>query len=204
MAYRVAMLTGTGVIVTIGAAFSWAGGVPVRRAAARAAGRLPLFFPPRVRDGAASVRRHVPPHRPLARPAEHRPGWPRWSPGSISSSTPALYRGWADGVPVLKEVNFPRAVGLGLLLALALMAAFRNQLAARADPRPRVVLRQGVPHLHGPGKDRPGAGLHHPGAQRRVHGQLHGLGRSSSTWASRTTTAGSRAASACPPPSPAP
>jgi PAT family beta-lactamase induction signal transducer AmpG len=31
---------------------------------------------------------------------------------------------------VLKELNFPRAIGLALLLALALMAAFRRKLAA--------------------------------------------------------------------------
>ncbi len=90
MAYRVAMLTGSGVIVTIGAAFSWAGGVPVRRPAAGAAGGLPLFLPPRVRDGAAPLRRHVPPHRPLARPAEHRPAWP-WYRGLYFFFNSAFY-----------------------------------------------------------------------------------------------------------------
>ena len=75
MAYRVAMLTGTGVIVTIGTAFSWVGGIPVRRPAAGAAGRLPLFFPARVRNGTPTRSGTCSgPLRPLAHPAEHRPG----------------------------------------------------------------------------------------------------------------------------------
>jgi len=46
------------------------------------------------------------------------------------------YQRWEKTAPILKELNFPRAVGLGLLLALLLMAAFRKKLAAIMTSNP--------------------------------------------------------------------
>jgi PAT family beta-lactamase induction signal transducer AmpG len=42
----------------------------------------------------------------------------------------ARYSAWKASSPLLKELNFPRAVGLGLVLALALLAVFRKKLTA--------------------------------------------------------------------------
>jgi PAT family beta-lactamase induction signal transducer AmpG len=48
----------------------------------------------------------------------------------------ALFQGWKSTAPLLKELNFPRAVALGLLLALVLIAVFRNQLTALLTRNP--------------------------------------------------------------------
>ncbi len=42
----------------------------------------------------------------------------------------ARYQGWKEVNPLLKELNFPRVVGMGLLLALLIMAVFRKKLTA--------------------------------------------------------------------------
>jgi PAT family beta-lactamase induction signal transducer AmpG len=125
MAYRVAMLTGTGVIVTIGTAFSWP-------AAFLAAGLLlgllaayHSFFLPERETELRPIRDMF---RLFARSRV------LLSIGLAVALVAAIYLffnsdfylGWEKTIPVLKELNFPRAVGLGLLLALALMAAFRK------------------------------------------------------------------------------
>jgi PAT family beta-lactamase induction signal transducer AmpG len=138
MAYRVAMLTGTGVIVTIGTAFSWS-------AAFLAAGLLLGLL-------AAYHSLFLPESETELRPLRDMFRLPR--PGARSRVllsiglavalvaaiylffNSAFYLDWGKTVPVLKELNFPRAIGLGLLLALALMAAFRKALAARLTRDP--------------------------------------------------------------------
>ncbi|MCX6555716.1 MAG: MFS transporter [Candidatus Aminicenantes bacterium] len=135
MAYRVAMLTGTGVIVTIGTAFSWA-------AAFLAAGLLlgllaathSLFLPE------CETEQHSFKDM-LGLFARSRVLLNIGLAVSLVAViylffNSALYRSWEKAAPLLKELNFPRAVGLGLLLALALMAAFRKQLAARLTRDP--------------------------------------------------------------------
>ncbi|MBN2345112.1 MAG: MFS transporter [Candidatus Aminicenantes bacterium] len=129
MAYRVAMLTGTGVIVSVGASLSWP-------AAFLCAGLLlgllvvyHYFFLPE-----CEVERR--PFRHMARIFAR----PRLLAGAALAAAvvaglflffrSALFRGWAEALPLLKELTFARAVGLGLVLALALVAALRRRLAA--------------------------------------------------------------------------
>jgi PAT family beta-lactamase induction signal transducer AmpG len=135
MAYRVAMLTGTGVIVTIGTAFSWA-------AAFLCAGLLlgllaayhSLFLPE------CETERH--PFKGMfgllarSRTLLNIGLAVALVAGLYLLFNSALYHGWEQALPVLRELNFPRAVGLGLLLALALMAVFRKQLAAIVTRNP--------------------------------------------------------------------
>ena len=90
MAYRVAMLTGTGVIVTIGTAFSWAAAFLCAGLLLGLLAAYHYFFLPECETERHPFRQMFGALRPLARPAEHRPGRRRWSPGSISSSTPAF------------------------------------------------------------------------------------------------------------------
>jgi MFS transporter, PAT family, beta-lactamase induction signal transducer AmpG len=132
MAYRVAMLSGTGVIVTIGTACSW---VAAFLSAGLLLGLLTAyhyFFLPE-----CEVERR--PFKAMLR--FPRPGArlrillgtglaAALVAGIYFFFNSALYLGWAKTVPVLKELNFPRAVGLGLLLALLLLAALRKKLAA--------------------------------------------------------------------------
>jgi len=135
MAYRVAMLTGTGVIVTIGTAFSWA-------AAFLAAGLLLGLL-------AATHSLFLPECETEQHSFKDMFGLFARSRVLLNIGlavslvaviyfffNSALYRGWEKAAPVLKELNFPRAIGLGLLLGLALMAAFRKQLAARLTRDP--------------------------------------------------------------------
>jgi PAT family beta-lactamase induction signal transducer AmpG len=129
MAYRVAMLTGSGVIVTIGAAFSWL-------AAFLCAGLLLgllaayhyLFLPEceTERRPFAAMFRLIARSRVLL----YTGLLAAVLAGIYFFFNSAFYRGWTEAIPVLKEVNFPRAVGLGLLLGLAVMAACRRKLAA--------------------------------------------------------------------------
>ena len=129
MAYRVAMLTGTGVIVTIGTAFSWVAAFLV---AGLLLGLLTIyhyFFLPECETEKHPFgdmmrlfgRWHVLLNVSLAAAAIAGLFWLFNSP---------RYSAWKAASPFLKELNFPRAVGLGLLLALALLAVFRKNLTA--------------------------------------------------------------------------
>jgi PAT family beta-lactamase induction signal transducer AmpG len=138
MAYRVAMLFGSGVIVTVGTTFSWT-------LAFLLAGLLLGLL-------AAFHRAYLPECEAERRPFGQMLRLPR--PGARSRVllasallaavvagfylvfNSALFRSWERTAPVLKELNFPRAVGLGLLLALALMAAFRKKFAALLTRNP--------------------------------------------------------------------
>jgi len=128
MAYRIAMLTGTGVIVTIGTSFSWL-------AAFLSAGLLlallsayHYFFLPECESQRRSFGQML---RLFCQTKL------LLYTGLLIAAVIALilffnsahYQRWAKTAPVLKELNFPRAVGLGLLLALLIMATFRKKLA---------------------------------------------------------------------------
>lgn len=135
MAYRVAMLFGTGVIVTIGTSFSWTAAflcaglllgllaayhslfLPECETERRPFGQmLPLFARSRVLLSAALIAAII--------------------AGFYLFFNSALFHGWEQAAPFLKELNFSRAVGLGLLLALALIAASRKRLAALLTKKP--------------------------------------------------------------------
>ena len=135
MAYRVAMLFGTGVIVTIGTSFSWTAAflcaglllgllaayhslfLPECETERRPVGQmLPLFARSRVLLSAALIAAII--------------------AGFYLFFNFALFHGWEQAAPFLKELNFSRAVGLGLLLALALIAASRKRLAALLTKKP--------------------------------------------------------------------
>lgn len=129
MAYRVAMLTGTGVIVTIGTSFSW-------MAAFLSAGLLlallavyHYFFLPECETAKHPARDML---RLIGR-------WRVLLNVALAATTiaglywffnSARYSAWKASSPLLKELNFPRAVGLGLLLALVLLAVFRKKLTS--------------------------------------------------------------------------
>lgn len=129
MAYRVAMLTGTGVIVTVGTNVSW----PL---AFLLAGLLLALL-------AAYHSLFLPECETAGRPFAAVPGLflrPRVVRNlSLATALVAalyflfqspLYSGWKRSWPMLSELTFARAVGLALLLALALLAVFRNRLTA--------------------------------------------------------------------------
>ena len=129
MAYRVAMLTGTGVIVTIGTSFSWAAAFLCAGLLLGFVAAYHYFFLPECETErhpfgemfALFSRSRVLLNISLAAALVA---------GLYFFFNSTVYRGWEVAVPILKELNFARAIGLGLLLALALMAAFRRKLAA--------------------------------------------------------------------------
>ncbi len=135
MAYRVAMLTGTGVIVTIGTAFSW-------MAAFLCAGLLlgllaayHYFFLPECETERRPFRNM------LKLFTRSRILLTIGLAAALIAGlhfffNSSLYHGWEEALPVLKELNFARAIGLGLLLALALLAALRKRLAALLTRNP--------------------------------------------------------------------
>ncbi|MCU0277164.1 MAG: MFS transporter [Acidobacteria bacterium] len=129
MAYRVAMLTGTGVIVTIGASFSWTLAFLLAGLLLALLAAYHYFFLPECetqRRPAAKMLGLFARPRSLSAIALAAAG----IAALYFFFNSAVYRGWKQGLPVLKELNFARAVGLGLLLILLLLAVFRNRLAA--------------------------------------------------------------------------
>jgi PAT family beta-lactamase induction signal transducer AmpG len=129
MAYRVAMLTGTGVIVTIGTVFSWLAAFLVAGLLLGLLAFYHFLFLPECEKERRSFRGML---GLFARPrvilnvalAAGAIGGLYWFFNS------ARYTAWKAASPLLKELNFPRAVGLGLLLMLALLAVFRKKLTA--------------------------------------------------------------------------
>ena len=135
MAYRVAMLTGTGVIVTIGAAFSW---TMAFLAAGLLLGLLTVYHRFFLPECETERRPFAAMFRLIASPKTLLPAGLLLAAitGLYLFFHSSLYHGWEEATPVLKEMNFARGVGLALLLALVLLAVFRNQLAARLTRNP--------------------------------------------------------------------
>ena len=129
MAYRVAMLTGSGVIVTVGTTCSWTlafllAGLLLGLLAAYHYFFLPeceIQRRPAVKMLELFARTRVLAYIGLAAALVA---------GLFLFFHSALWKNWRQVSPILKELNFARAVGLGLLLALLLLAAFRKKLAA--------------------------------------------------------------------------
>jgi MFS transporter, PAT family, beta-lactamase induction signal transducer AmpG len=129
MAYRIAMLTGTGVIVTIGTSFSWLAAFLVAGLLLGLLTTYHYFFLPECEPQQRPFQEML---RLFCRSKMFLPV------GLLIVASTALvlffnsahYQNWEKTAPILKELNFPRAIGLGLLLALLLMAAFRKKLAA--------------------------------------------------------------------------
>ncbi len=129
MAYRAAMLTGTGVIVTIGTSFSWTAAFLCAGLLLALLAAYHQFFLPECeterRPGAKMLGLFARPRTLLAIALAAA-----LVAGLYLFFYSPLYAGWKQASPFLQELNFARAVGLGLLLALLLMAAFRKKLAA--------------------------------------------------------------------------
>lgn len=129
MAYRVAMLTGSGLIVTIGTAFSWLAAFLCAGLLLGLLSAYHYFFLPECETQ----------RRPFGQMLRlfFKPRLFAYTLAAIAAVTAlvlffnsARYLDWQKTAPLLKELNFPRSVGLGLLLGLALMAGFRKKLAA--------------------------------------------------------------------------
>jgi len=127
MAYRIAMMTGTGIVVTIGAVSTW------RLAYLSAAGMLAILFIyhffllPRVEN----------PQRPIhqcLRPLVHlkRAMILVLAVLMILALRWSLSYGWYENLknhlPFLGRVRVSGWIGIGLLILLALMALFRNRI----------------------------------------------------------------------------
>ena len=129
MAYRVAMLTGTGVIVTIGTTVSWVLAFLLSGLLLGLLAAYHYFFLPECEAQRRSframlglfARARVARNVALAIALVAAVYW-------FFNSAPFV--GWKTSSPLLAELNFPRVIGLGLLLALVLLAAFRRRLAA--------------------------------------------------------------------------
>ena len=129
MAYRVAMLTGTGVIVTIGTSFSWTAAFLVAGLLLGLLAAYHYFFLPECETESHPFRKMFALFS-RSRVLLNIGLAVALVAGLYLFFNSAVYQGWKAAFPVLKELNFPRAVGLGLLLGLALLAAFRKRLAA--------------------------------------------------------------------------
>jgi MFS transporter, PAT family, beta-lactamase induction signal transducer AmpG len=135
MAYRVAMLTGTGVIVTIGTSFSWLAAFLTAGLLLGLLATYHYFFLPECEQQ----------RRPFGQMLRLFFQFKLLLvAGLFVAAAAALilffnstqYQSWEKATPILKELNFPRAVGLCLLLALLLMAALRKKLAAVMTRKP--------------------------------------------------------------------
>lgn len=129
MAYRVAMLTGTGVIVTVGASLSWALAFFLSGLLLALLAAYHYFFLPECEEQRRPFRAMLGLFA-RARVARNMALAVALVAGAYLFFNSALFTGWKSSSPLLAELNFPRAVGLGLLLALVLLAAFRRRLAA--------------------------------------------------------------------------
>jgi PAT family beta-lactamase induction signal transducer AmpG len=127
MAYRIAMMTGTGVIVTIGATTTWLTGF------LGAAGLLALlfvyhlFFLPRMeKEGVpfqALLRKLLSVRTVL---------WILILLVFAAAVGWGLKQGWRElarvRIPILSHIRFSGCVGIGLLFGLSLLALFKNQI----------------------------------------------------------------------------
>jgi PAT family beta-lactamase induction signal transducer AmpG len=129
MAYRIAMMTGTGVIVTIGAKASW------WLAFAAAAGVFGLLFAYHLFFLAEVQPRSRPMRELLARVFRLKAFvYTALAAFAVVGIRIALASGWYEDLkkahPIVKDVGFPHIVGGCLFLALALAAVFRTRIKA--------------------------------------------------------------------------
>jgi len=127
MAYRIAMMAGTGIVVTIGATTTW------RLAYLSSAGMLGvffiyhLFFLPRTETPKRPIRQSL---SPLLNP---------WRAGTvavlllvIAGVHQSMSLGWYDSlavhVPLIAHIRVSGWIGIGLLLGLALVALFKDRI----------------------------------------------------------------------------
>ncbi|MDD8014039.1 MAG: MFS transporter [Acidobacteriota bacterium] len=135
MAYRVAMLTGTGVIVTIGTAFSWMAAFLFAGLLLALLAAYHYFFLPECEEERRPFGKML---GLIARPRLLlNIGL---AVAIVAGITLFFYSPLYDrieqAVPLMQALTFPYLVGLGLLLTLVLLAVFRNKLAARLTRDP--------------------------------------------------------------------
>jgi PAT family beta-lactamase induction signal transducer AmpG len=135
MAYRVAMLTGTGVIATIGAAFSWTLAFLLAGLLLGLLTAYHYFFLPECEE------ERRPFGKMLGFIARPRLLLNIGLAGALVTGVllffnSAMYRKMEEKVPALEALSYAHIIGLGLLLALVLLAVFRNRLAARLTRDP--------------------------------------------------------------------
>jgi len=127
MAYRIAMMTGTGIVVTIGATTSW------RFAYLSSAGILGLFFIyhlfllPRVETPKGPIYQSF---KPLLSPK--RAGMVAVLLLLITALNKSMSLGWFDNlktqVPVFAHIRASGWIGIGLLLGLVFMVLFKDHI----------------------------------------------------------------------------
>ena len=127
MAYRIAMMTGTGIVVTIGATTSWR--LAYLSSAAMLAGLFfyHLFFLPRVETPKGNIYQSL---RPLLSPI--RAGTIALLILIVVAVYKSLSLGWYDSLkdhfPLLSHIRVSGWIGMGLLLGLVFMALFRDRI----------------------------------------------------------------------------
>jgi len=125
MAYRIAMMTGTGVVVTLGAAAGWA-------ASYLAAGGLLLLLTLYHFTFLPRVEREKKPFRELLKSLLERRFLVIMAAGVLlvigGFAFQEEVRNAAARVPFLARISFSGWIGIGLLVALILLAAFREKL----------------------------------------------------------------------------
>ncbi len=127
MAYRIAMMTGTGVVVTIGATTTWVAGF------SSAAGFLALLFVYHFLFLPRTEKEGVPFQELLKRLLSPKTIlWVLVVLVLVAAVGWALKQGWRElartHIPLLSHIRFSGWVGVGLLFALCLVALFKNQI----------------------------------------------------------------------------
>lgn len=129
MAYRIAMMTGTGVIVTIGARWGWTAAFWAAAAVFGLVFCYHLFFLPEPEDAGRPfsilLRRLV-----RIRSLLLITGLAASVMGFRMFHQSALYRRLSADIPFLSWMSFPQWIGILLLIALVLLILMRRQLRA--------------------------------------------------------------------------
>jgi PAT family beta-lactamase induction signal transducer AmpG len=123
MAYRIAMMTGTGVIVTIGATTTWSAGFLAAAVLLALLFVYHLLFLPRIEKEGVPVRALFSVRTVL---------WILILLVFAAAAGWGLKQGWRElarvRIPILSYIRFSGCVGIGLLFGLSLLALFKNRI----------------------------------------------------------------------------